>query len=162
MKLRCTHEAEIRELLQRGHWPEASPATLRAHAQSCRKCGDLVLLTVSFRGARASASMQAQLPPPNVLWWRAQLLRRNAQIARINRPILGAHIFALAILFLIAGVVALSHLKQSADWLAVLLRTPAFHFDLQWNNAQLGYLVPGVVLIALLGGVAAYLASDKQ
>jgi hypothetical protein len=162
MKFRCQHEAEIRELLRRGHWPNASPAELRAHAESCGRCSDLVLLTVSFRGARAAASREAQLPPPGVLWWRAQLLRRNAQIARINRPILGAHIFALAVLFLIAAAVALSHLRESANWLAELLRTPAFHFDLQWNNAQLGYLVPGVMLIALLGGVAAYLASDKQ
>jgi hypothetical protein len=162
MKFRCRHEAEIREMLQRGHWPEASPAELRAHAGKCRRCGDLVLLTESFRGARAAASREVQLPPPGVLWWRAQLLRRDAQIARINRPILGAHIFALAVLFLIAVAIALSHWKESAGWLAELLRTPAFHFDLQWNNAQLGYLVPGVVLIALLGGVAAYLASDKQ
>jgi hypothetical protein len=32
-----------------------------------------------------------------VLWWRAQLRRRNAALARIGKPIVGAQIFSVAV-----------------------------------------------------------------
>jgi hypothetical protein len=108
-----------------------------------------------------------------VLWRRAQLLKRNAQLARINRPVLGAHLFALATLMLIAFAVALSHWKQTAGWMTEMLtdvlRLPAspawLHPDLNHvalAHPDLGYLLPGLVLIAVLGGVAAYLAREPR
>lgn len=170
----CPHEAEIRSLLLSGHWPHACPPELRAHATSCQACGDLVLITQAFRGDRAEAAGSVQLPPPGVLWWRAQLRRRNAAIERIGRPLLGAHIFAFAVAVLIAIAILFSQGLPGLRWLTALQHAPAFHISSLWSsstldsaqwlglNWNLPYLIPGVALLVLLGGVFVYLASAKQ
>ena len=174
MRLRaCPHEAEIKVLLNSGHWPHASPAELRAHAATCSVCGNQVLITQAFRADRAAAANAAPLPPPGVLWWRAQLRRRNEAVERIGRPILGAHIFAIVITLLIAGAVVLSQARQGLRWLTGLAQAPTFHLTSLWPGAtlesimetgvssSLSYLVPGLVLLALLSGLIVYLATEE-
>jgi hypothetical protein len=175
----CPHEPEIRQLLELGHWPHSCTSELRAHVDSCRACGDLVLVTEAFRGARAVSLNAAELPPPGVLWWRAQLRRRNAAVEQINKPILGAQIFAFAITLLAAagfvisqaahGLHWLSSLgNEMGDWLASLSQSQAFHFQVLWPfasakfDAALLTLVPGLAILALLSGVVLYLTSEKQ
>ena len=170
----CQHEAEIRRLLELGHWPQSCTAELRAHAESCRACGDLVLVTQAFQGARAESMGQPgnSLPAPGVLWWRAQLRRRNAAVKQIQRPILGAQIFAFALTLLVAVGLVISQARHGVHWLAWLESLPqaqAFHWELLWSSvngmkmdASLGYFIPGVVLLALLSGVVVYLATEKQ
>jgi hypothetical protein len=183
----CPQEAEIRRLLQLGHWPHLSSAELRAHAEGCRACGDLVVVTQAFEGARASCATGAQpavsfpasLPHPGVLWWRAQLRRRNAAVERIHRPIVGAQIFAFAVTLLVAAGFAVSQAKYGwrslatlgsalAEWFTSLPKSPAFHWETLLPLASgksgegFGYLIPGLVLLALLSGVVVYLASEKQ
>jgi hypothetical protein len=171
----CPHEEEVRQLLQAGHWPHSVAPELRSHVEACRSCRDLVLLTQAFRSARAASSAAAQLPPPGVIWWRAQLRRRNAAVERIQRPLVGAQIFALAITLVIAAGFAVSAAKDGfrplasmAGWLGSLTQSSAFHFQSLWPSAfaksdmNLSFLVPGVVMLALLGGVVVYLASEKQ
>ncbi|HEX4321693.1 MAG TPA: hypothetical protein VHZ52_12355 [Acidobacteriaceae bacterium] len=179
--LTCQHEAEIRRLLQLGHWPQSCTADLRTHAETCRACGDLVLLTQAFQGARAvsirnseerQAELGSSLPAPGVLWWRAQLRRRNAAVKQIQRPILGAQIFAFALTLLVAAGLLVSQARHGVQWLAWLESLPqaqAFHWEVLWSSASalktsasLGYLVPGAVLLALVSGVVAYLATEKQ
>ena len=170
----CPHEPEIRQLLERGHWPQACTPELRIHVDSCRACSDLVLVTQAFRSARAISASAAILPSPGVLWWRAQLRRRNAAVERINKPILGAQIFAFSITLLIALGFIISQAKQGLhwiSWLASLTQSQAFHWDVLWPfsslasmkfNTSLIYLIPDLALLALISGVVLYLASDKQ
>jgi hypothetical protein len=179
MSLRpCPRGAEIRALLQNGHWPHACPAELRGHAAICRSCGDLVLLTQAFRADRAQAAASAQLPPPGLLWWRAQLRRRNAAVQTIARPLLGAQIFAFAVSLLVAVALVVSQARHGLHWLAELPQSPAFHLSTLWSNLSSGpavdsaqrlglhwnapYLIPVLALLVLLGGVAVYLATEKQ
>jgi len=171
----CPQEQEIRKLLQLGHWPQSSTPELRAHADTCRACMDLVLLTQAFRGARTVSARAAQLPPPGLLWWRAQLRRRNAAVDKIQRPLLGAQIFALAITICIAIGFAVYQAKHDqrwfssiGEWLASLSQSPTFHLEVLWSFAankssvSLVYLIPCVAVLALLSGVVLYLASEKQ
>ena len=51
----CSRENEVRELVERGQWPQACAPELRAHVESCRSCADYVLITTAFRSARATA-----------------------------------------------------------------------------------------------------------
>jgi hypothetical protein len=152
----CAHEAEVRQLLERGHWPQSCPPELRAHAAECRSCGDLILVTQAFCNARSASLNTPQLPPPGVLWWRAQLRRRNAAVEHINKPILGAQIFALSITLTVAAGFMASQAKRSwhwvssftaggkvgfgaglatrlkeglADWIASVSQSRAFHFE---------------------------------
>lgn len=173
MSLRlCPHESEVKALLQAGHWPQAAPDELRMHAAGCRACTDLVLLTQAFQADRAFVSSAAQLPAPGVLWWRAQLRRRNTAIERISRPILGAQIFAIVIAVAAAAAILLVERRESLRWvseigksrtfdLSGLLASPASTewLGITWN---LSYLVPVLAVAVLLGGVVVYLASEKQ
>ncbi len=168
----CSREAEVRALLRNGHWPHACPAELRAHAASCTTCGNQVLITQAFRADRAFLAHTVQLPPPGVLWWRAQLRRRNAAVERISKPIFGAQIFAIAIALLLAGGVVLSQARYGLHWLAKLPQSPTFNLASLWPamNADtlnllklnLPYLIPAVAVLALLSGVVLYLATEKQ
>lgn len=170
----CSHEPEIKALLERGHWPQASSPELQAHAAECRSCGDLVLVTQAFHGARASALSAANLPAPGVLWWRAQLRRRNEALERMNKPILGAQIFALAATLLtVVGltITQASHGLRWLSWFASSAPQESASPSSQWTSAtltamlpswNLTLLVPALAMLALLGGVVVYLASEKQ
>ena len=180
MRLRsCRVEAEVKPLLELGHWPHSCADELRVHVATCRACGDLVLLTQAFRGARAESAAAASPPPASVLWWRAQLRRRNAAVQRIQRPLLGAQVFAFAVaLVLLAGVLVYEAIHQEsqgmpwmaamAGWFGSLKQSPPFHLDALWpfasgqSNASIMYLVPGAAMLLLLGGVVVYLATEKQ
>lgn len=176
MRLRsCKFDAELKQLLELGHWPHSCADELRAHVATCRACGDLVLLTQAFRGARAESSAAASPPPASVLWWRAQLRRRNAAVQRIQRPLLGAQVFAFAVaVVLLAGVLVfeathgMPWMAAIAGWFGSLKQSTAFHLDALWpfasgqSNAGLMYLVPGAVMLLLLGGVVVYVATEKQ
>jgi hypothetical protein len=179
MSLRpCPRASEIRAHLQAGHWPHACPAELRGHAAACRPCGDLVLLTQAFRADRAQASASAQLPPPGLLWWRAQLRRRNAAVQSIARPLLGAQIFAFAVALLVAVALVVSQARHGLRWLSEAPKSPAFHLSTLWSSLSSGpavdsaqrlglhwnapYWIPVLALLVLLGGVAVYLATEKQ
>jgi hypothetical protein len=137
----------------------------------CRCCGDLALVALAFQAARAEAFDAAKIGSPGVLWWRAQLRRRNAAVERIGRPILGAQIFALAVnLLLVVGFVVWQarHGLAWLTWLQQLPQTAPLHFDSGWFDSLLGggwspmVLIPAAATLALLGGVVVYLATEKQ
>jgi len=164
----CTREKEVTEVLGRGAWHDGCGAELRAHAGACRRCSDLVLVPEAFQRARSGAIGAASLPSPGSLWWRAQLRRRNAAVERVGRPILGAQIFALTTYLLIAAVFLASQARNGIGWLTWLEQLPqtgTLHFEVLWPSTLFGsgwslLLIPVLATLALLGGVAAYLASD--
>ena len=164
----CPRESEIRILLHRSHWPAAASSDLRSHADTCQACAQLVLLTQAFRQDRAHAQVHAapRLEAPGVLWWRAQLRRRNTAIERLRRPIVGAQIFAVA-LSLIAAVAFLAwQSRQGFAWLSDFPR--ALHFESLLPNALqtplgLTALIAAVLaIIAALSGAVAYATSEKR
>ena len=171
----CSFEREIAQALKDGHWPEGCGAELRAHVDACGNCSDLVLVTQTFQRARSeseSAAPGAPVSSPSLLWWRAQLRRRNTAIERISRPILGAQIFAIVIAVAAAAAILLVERRESLRWvseigksrtfdLSGLLASPASTqwLGITWN---LSYLVPVLAVAVLLGGVVVYLASEKQ
>jgi hypothetical protein len=167
----CSQEAEVRRLLELGHWPQSCTPELRAHVDGCRACGDLVLVTTAFRGARTASVNAAQLPPPGVLWWRAQLQRRNAAVERIQKPMLGAQIFALAITLVIAAGFLAWQVRDGWNWmkwLQSLGQSQVFHWEVLWpfvsakSAAGFVSLIPALALLALVSGVVLYLGSEKH
>jgi hypothetical protein len=166
----CPREDDIRELLARGQWSLAAEMApeLHAHAAVCRRCSDLVLVAEAFRKARAESAAPARLMPPGVLWWRAQLRRRNAAVERITRPLVGAQIFALAFM-LLAGVGFLVFDALRGDswltWLRYLPQNAALHWDGLLASAATDPARTWMLLspaLLLLGGVAVYMATEKQ
>ena len=165
----CPREKEVAGLLHRGHWPQACPAELRTHVDSCRACSDLVLVTAALQTARANAAAMPRLESPGAIWWRAQLRRRNEAIERIARPILGAQIFALSVTLVVAALALVWQARHGfhlVSWIAQLPQALNLDSLLPASSAHpdagLWLLVPVLATIALLGGVVVYLGSEKQ
>jgi hypothetical protein len=167
----CPNEKEVRELVARGGWPFAAEPDLRDHVLSCRSCSDLVLVSVAFKKARADSLAAAKPGAAGALWWRAQLRRRNAALERISRPLLGAEIFALAVSVLTGLGFTVFEARNGVAWLSWLEGVPE-NAALHWDNLRASMLadpswswavlVPAAATLALLGGVAVYLATDRQ
>ena len=165
----CAREKEVAELLACGHWPDACGEELRTHVAACRSCRDLILLKQAFRADRQVAVGAARLESPGVLWWRAQLRRRNAAIERISRPILGAQIFAFAVSLMAVIVTIAWQAKRGSDWLDCLSQFPqALHFEALLPDALQKYpgegwlVLSAVAMLALTSGVIVYKASEKR
>jgi hypothetical protein len=169
----CSHEKEVSALLQGGQWPAGCVAELRAHVTGCRVCSDLVLVTEAFRAARARSTGVAALNSPGLLWWRAQLRKRNAAVERVSKPFFGAQVFALSIYVLAAAGFVVSQARHGLrwlEWLADLPQAKAFHMEVLLPAANaagkpewtLMTVLPGLALLALFSGVILYFATDKH
>lgn len=167
----CPHEPEVRALIARGEWPQSAVPELRDHVAGCRACSDLALVSEVFLRARTVTLAAARPEPAGVLWWRAQLRRRHTVMEQLTRPLLGAQIFALAVTLLaslgFAGFEA-HHDVAWLTWVGELPQSVAAH----WDEVQAAgifhqewtwlVLVPALATFVLLGGVAIYLATEKQ
>ena len=168
MTSNCSHLAEVRKVLAAGQWPQAVTPELRAHATACTRCTQEILITQHLSAAKASAIAAAEndapVAAPQLLWWRAQLRRRNAALVQAARPIAAAQIFAIAITAAAAiGLIAthwdfiLSHtVRASASSVSVS------SFTALVGNWSLAPLILAITLVATLGGVALYLSTDRQ
>lgn len=164
----CCFEREIAQVLKDGHWPEGCGAELRAHVDACSNCGDLVLVTQTFQKARSESERAAPSGSPSLLWWRAQLRRRNAATERVVLPITMAETFAWLVVGLVGVVFVASqyrHGLQWASWWAEFVPSQPLHTLLS-GSGQIGWsfvvLISGFGVLALLSGLVVYLASDKS
>jgi hypothetical protein len=165
----CPHEPEVQAILRQGHWPEACDAEFRSHVQACRTCSDQLLVLHVFHAARTQAMQTARIAHPNLLWWRAQLRRRNEALQRVNRPITRAQIFALCVSILAAAALLRSQIGDAFNWSSWLPEpSAASPFDAQsfftsvtadWG---LLLLLTGLGTVVLLSAIVVYLASDRS
>jgi len=164
----CPREKEVAQSLRLGQWPDGVAAELRDHVRGCRTCSDLALVTQTFQRARTVTAPAVPIQSPGVLWWRAQLRRRNAAIERVSQPIVGAQIFAFAVLILVGAgalVWATRNGFHLAAWAASLVGE--LHLDVLipawWPvSGNLVLLLPVLATLALVSGVVVYLTSEKQ
>ena len=99
-----------------GQWPNGCDPALRSHVESCSTCSDVALLAQAFRQSRSATLQQPQLTAPGILWWRAQLRRRNADLERVMRPVAVAEIIAaLFVTLAVAALIGWQH-EQMAVW----------------------------------------------
>jgi hypothetical protein len=165
----CPHANETAEALKSGRWPQGCDDELRRHAEACHRCGDLVLVTQAFQQSRGEAFPVARLESPSLLWWRAQLRRRNAAVEQVGRPITFAQTFALLVLLAAAASVALQwrHGVQWALMWSSFWTSHAFHMNALWSSSvKLDWtyilLIPCLGALALLSGVVLYLVSEER
>src|SRR5512146_2483283 len=171
----CPREVEIKALVERGQWPQACAPELRTHVNNCRSCSELALVTTAFLRVRNQAIAAAKLGSPGVIWWRAQLRRRNAAVERISRPILSAQIFAIAINVVLAVGVAVWQARHGLAWLTWLQQLPQ-NVTSRWfiSLSQVDLfrsgpvalsgpmaLIAALSALALVGCVVVYFASER-
>ena len=163
----CAFEKEVTQALKDGHWPDGCAGELRAHVAKCSGCSDLVLVTQTFQVARSESTRETVLDSPGLLWWRAQLRRRNAANEQVSRPITIAQRFAFVLTLVVAVVFAASQYQHGlhwASWWAELAPTRMLHLlsgspTPQWN---LPLLIAGLGGLALLSGLVVYLVTEKS
>jgi hypothetical protein len=83
---------------------------------------------------KMAADHQPELPSPGVIWWRAQILKKQAEKERVERPLTVMR--ALAALLCLAVVVGL-WISQADGISNILNRASGFPFT---------FLVAGIVL----------------
>jgi len=170
----CTCEKEIRELVESGQWPLAAPPELRDHAASCRTCADLVLVAGAFQRARVTTIAAAKPATPGAIWWRAQLRSRQQAFERIQRPLIGAQVFALvAVLLPIIGLAAFQA-RNLVAWFSSLgslgkvSQSASLHAGDLSSSAPAGsasgliFVVVAAATFALVAGVALYFDAERK
>lgn len=164
----CPHENEVKELVERGQWPIATATSpeLTVHVRECKSCADLALVTEAFQNARRNATGPAHGMAPGMLWWRAQLRRREAAMERIAKPILGAQIFALAVNLALAAGLVVWEATHGIDWLSWFgpQGQPGVGalVEAAISGWGLAMMVAAVAALVLLGGAVVFLAAERQ
>lgn len=161
----CTKQAEVASMLARGHWPNACPPELRAHLANCRSCADLVMVTHAFQQSRAAATQEARPPAPGVVWWRAQLRKRNAAMEQVSKPLVGGYVFAFAITLLVAFAVVVFQARQGFPWLAWLGERHVESLSpsaLLASGGGLLILIPVFAAVAVVGAVFVYFSAERH
>jgi hypothetical protein len=165
----CKRSEDVASMVRMGYWPNGCDEELREHIAGCGRCREWILLTQSFQQARMESCEGTPLRSSFLLWWKAELRRRDAALKQVSQPMMLAHRFALVV-GLVAAVAFLVLARASLlDWFALDgLRGlwTGVHADLSSFLAALGtsnvmLLVSGLAAVALLGGVV-YLATDGQ
>jgi hypothetical protein len=165
----CPHEAEVQAILRRGHWPEACDPEFRKHLETCRACAEQLLVLHAFHNARTHAMQATRLDHPNLIWWRAQLRRRNDALQRVSKPIATAQIFALCVAIFAGAALLIFQIRRGFSWSSLLPDSSGLsHLDALSFFASLTadwglfLLLAGLGTLALLGGVVLYLAADRN
>ncbi|HZZ40355.1 MAG TPA: hypothetical protein VFE06_14565 [Acidobacteriaceae bacterium] len=167
--LSCNRESELLDLLRSGGWPLAVDPELHAHVKACRRCTEVLLVKPALQALRADAAAAARLPDAGILWWRAQIRRRSDAVERVNRPLAGAQGFALGMGALTLIVMVVTQARHGLNWLAwsSILQdsSSAITEPLRWlgaHSTNLLLVVPALATLALLGGMAAWLAIERD
>jgi hypothetical protein len=164
----CSRETELTRALKDGHWPQGCGPELRAHVDACAVCGDLVLVTRTFQKAMSDSDRIAPAGSPGLLWWRAQLRRRNAAAARVARPLTIAQIFAWVVTAFVSIIFVASQHRSGlrwASWWSELVPARVFHFlSIGSGRAESNplLLICGFGMLAVLSAVVVYIASEKS
>ena len=149
----CTRAEELQKMLSAGRWPLAASEDLRGHVSSCRSCAELVRVGLAFQQERTALVEAKRLDSPSLLWWRAQLRRRQTAMEKISRPMWGAQIAAVVFAVLVAAWFG---------WYS--LRDSALQGTVQSDISGLGIapMLAIVLLLALAGGVVVYLTLERE
>jgi len=169
----CPREAEAQAVLRRGHWPDACDPELRQHVATCDRCSSRLLVLKTFQTVRAESMQAAHLGHPGLLWWRAQLRRRNEALERVRKPAITGQVFALCISVLTAVALLGSQIRKGVDWSSWLpgwlpapsTLSPSDALSLiESVKADWGpiLLLTGFGTAILLGAVVVYLAADRN
>jgi hypothetical protein len=170
MKHACSHGKQIAEALKNGRWPDACDMELRTHAEACRTCSDLILVTQAFQRARVEPVPTARFDSAGLLWWRAQLRQRNVAVERVGRPVTLAQTFAVLINLLVAAGFLAWQFRQGISWTSMwtgLFRPGAFYLG-NWSFAAMRFdrtlmlLIPSLGAMVLLSWLVLRLVSEKQ
>jgi len=89
----CPHEKEIAQATRTGEWKR----DLTLHRQQCPICLEVAQVAGSIQTLVTLPGSAHPLPDPNLIWFRAQLMKMQSAEARILRPLFVADMSASVI-----------------------------------------------------------------
>lgn len=110
--LECKRNAELKQSLAAGHWPEAASQELREHVKACRSCGDVAAISMVLRTAKVQALPERPMLSPSLIWWRAQLRQRQAKMEKLSRPLVRTQVVVLLLALCVCGAVAREAMRR--------------------------------------------------
>lgn len=82
----CVRGEEVAAAVRAGHWPQGCAEELRAHVAGCARCGEEARLLTMFGSAREGAMRAATPQSAELVWWKAQIRRRQRMMEQLERP----------------------------------------------------------------------------
>jgi hypothetical protein len=149
VKLECDREQDVLDAIGAARWPDRCDDELRAHVVDCEVCADLVEVLGPLSADRDAAWDAARVPPPSVVWWRAQLRARSDAMRAATRPLTAVYAIALVFFGTMVGAAGVIVLPTLRAWGAATVGS------IQWPAAaDIAALVAplagsGIVLLAL-------------
>jgi hypothetical protein len=128
----CPNEVDVRDAARSGRWP----ARLRAHAQKCRHCADVSIVTETLARSNESRPLPSD---PRVLWMHARLNRRLHAEAQISRVVTAVQT--------VVGLALVSALAYLGTTLEVWRRLPQPGGDVAAAAGIVGALLASIVLV---------------
>jgi hypothetical protein len=122
----------------------------------------------AFQRARAVTVAAAQPASPGAIWWRAQLRSRQQAFSRIERPLIGAQVFALVALLLPIIGFAAFEVRNLPAWLGKISQSAQLHAgsaaasSLSGSASGLVFVVVAAAAFALIASVAVYFATERK
>lgn len=168
MRLReCSREPELSQVLRAGCWPAGSDAALREHVDQCRSCRSTALIAQMLREDRAEAIRAMPPASAGLLWWRAQILQRQAAIRRASRPVHVAITVSLVMSAVVVASVLFSLRSLIADWISATVAVPVSAQPGSVSSPAITSLPLLFVLfaftaLAAIGGLAVYAAVHRK
>jgi hypothetical protein len=97
----CIHEADVVAAVLSRRWPGACDDSLRAHAEACDVCREVVAVAARLKddydAARETiARRDVPLPSAGQIWWRAAIHARADAARAANRPLVWGYGVAAA------------------------------------------------------------------
>jgi hypothetical protein len=88
MKIDCPREQDVFDAIASRRWPHRADAALRDHVAACPVCADLADVAAPLALEQHIAWDEAvDLPPADVVYWRAQVRARAEAARRASLPI---------------------------------------------------------------------------
>lgn len=164
MTCECDREEDVLDALASGRWPSRCDDDIRAHVSSCGVCADLVEVAAAVVEDRDVLWREARVPPPGVVWWRAQLRAREEAARAAVRPVafIQGNAASVAVWLAVSLVRAIppDYLADWRTWVAGIV--PSVKFTMTDVSSMIA-LVPLAILVIigaslLLAPLAIYLA----
>lgn len=110
----CPREAEVLESVTSDAWADGAHPDLDAHIEGCAVCAETLEVGLALREDYRASTLEARIPSPGLLWWRAELRVRQEAVRKAAQPI--TMVQALAAASSLAAIAAL------AGWLVPSMR----------------------------------------
>lgn len=147
----CVREAEVAQSVRSGQWPLGCAEELREHVAACGACREEARLTAAFAAMRKGAMSMAVPQSAGLLWWKAQLRRRQEAMERLERPGLAISTAAITASVVVLAAV-LAAVWKRMDWGRLVAALSPVGWNV-WAMVAVAAVLCGFGVVAVVVGL---------